>query len=160
LSATLTFALVGISRFGLLLGLSVWVGTAFATLTLVPVLYSKLERPQADEVAGALFRRVDQVLMGALAVLLIALAARAILDRAAPPRELFLAIVAMTASRLIGALAVAPAQRAFRARLRDANAPASDGERSAFERLGRATVILLVLEVGLGLYGLFGVAST
>ena len=48
-------ALVVASRFGLLLGLTLWTGLALATLVLAPVVYAKLERAQADDVAQALF---------------------------------------------------------------------------------------------------------
>lgn len=148
-------ALVVAARFCLLLGLTLWTGLAVATLILAPVLYTKLERAQADDVAGALFTRVDRLLLGALLLLAIALSARVVLDHAAPPGSLLLPLAVMAGSRLVGAFVVGPALRALRARLRDANAPASDAERQAFGRLHGAWLVLLTLEVCLGLYALF-----
>jgi hypothetical protein len=143
------------ARFGLLLGLAVWTGVAVATLALAPVVYAKLERAQADEVAIAIFARVDRLLLGALALLVITLGARVVLDRAAPPGSLLLPIAGMAGSRLVAAFAVGPAHRALRGRLQDANAPASEAERSAFSRLHGAWLVLLTLEACLGLYALF-----
>jgi hypothetical protein len=148
-------ALVVGARFGLLLGLALWTGVAVATLALAPVLYAKLERAQADEVAGALFVRVDRLLLGALGLLVVTLGARVVLDGAAPPGTLLLPIAGMGGSRLVGAFAMAPALRALRGRVRDANAPASEAERSAFHRLHGAWLLLLTLEACLGLYALF-----
>ena len=143
------------ARFGLLLGLCVWTGLALATLALAPVVYAKLEKAQADDVAGALFARVDRLLLGALGLLAVALATRVVLDRAAPPSSLLLPLAGMTGSRLVAAFAVSPALRALRARLGDANAPASEAERNAHGRLHGAWLVLLTAEVCLGLYALF-----
>ena len=57
-----------------------------------------------------------------------------------------------------GALVVGPAHRALRARMRDANAPASDAERDVFGRLQNAWLLLLTLEVCVGLYALYAVS--
>lgn len=151
----MTLALVIATRFGVLLGLTVWSGLAIATLALAPVVYAKLERAQADDVAGALFARVDRLLLGALALLVVSLGLRAVLERAAPPGSLLLPLVGMAGSRLVAAFAVAPALRALRVRMRDANAPASDAERAAYGRLHGAWLVLLTLEVCLGIYALF-----
>lgn len=151
----LALALVVASRFGLLLGLTVWAGLAIATLALAPVVYAKLERAQADEVAGALFARVDRLLLGAMGLLLVALLARTILDRAAPTGSLLLPLAGMVGSRLVAAFAVGPALRALRVRMRDANAPASEAERAAYSRSHGAWLVLLTLEVCLSLYALF-----
>lgn len=148
-------ALAIATRFGILLGLTVWSGLAIATLALAPVVYAKLERAQADDVAGALFARVDRLLLVALAILVLSLGVRAVVDRAAPPGSLLLPLAGMAGSRLVAALVVAPALRALRVRMRDANAPASDAERSAYGRLHGAWLILLTLEVCLGIYALF-----
>jgi hypothetical protein len=147
-----------IARFGLLLGLSVWTGLAVATLALTPVVYSKLERAQADDVAGALFERVDRLLLAALVVLAVALGARMIHDKAAPPGSLLLPLAGMAGSLLVAAFAVGPALRALRERMRDANAPASEAERNAYGRLHGAWLLLLLLEVLLGVYTLFAAA--
>jgi hypothetical protein len=83
-----SLALVVAARFGLLLGLALWLGLALATLVLAPVLQARLERAQVQEVTGAVFARVDRWLLGALGILALALAARVALDRAAPPTSL------------------------------------------------------------------------
>jgi hypothetical protein len=145
-------------RFGLLLGLAVWTGVAVATLSLAPVLYGKLERAQADEVAGGLFVRVDRLLLGALGLLAVAAVTRAVVERLMPSAFLLLPLVAMAGSRLVAAFAVGPALRALRSRLRDANAPASDAERAAHNRLRSTWLVLLSLETLLGVFGLFAVS--
>ena len=144
-----------VAHFGLLLGLTLWAGLAVATLSLTPVVYAKLERAQADDVAGALFARVDQLLLAALAVLIVALGLQSVIDRAAPPGALLLPLVGMAGSRLVSAFAVNPALRALRVRMRDANAPASDAERAAYGRLHGAWLVLLTVEVCLAVYALF-----
>jgi hypothetical protein len=148
-------AFVVAARFGLLLGLALWTGLSVATLTLAPIVYAKLPRGQADEVAGALFARVDRLLLGALGLLVLTLGARVVLDRAAPPGTLMLPIAGMGASRLVAAFAVSPAHRALRGRLGDTSAPASEAERGAFHRLHGTWLVLLTLEACLGLYALF-----
>jgi hypothetical protein len=148
-------ALVVAARFGLLLGLAIWMGVAAATLALTPIVYAKLERAQADEVAAAIFARVDRILLGALGLLVLTTGARVVLDRAAPPETLLLPLAGMAGSRLVAAFAVGHAMRALRGRLGDANAPASEAERSAHERLRGAWLVLLTLEACLGLYALF-----
>jgi hypothetical protein len=151
-------ALIVASRFALLLGLAVWIGVALGTLLLVPVLFRKLARPQANELVGAVFARVDQVLLAALGVAALGLGSRVVLERAAPPSHMLLALGIMAGSRLVSTLAVGPALRAFLSRLRDANAPASDAERSAFSRLYGAALVLLAVELCLALYALFSVS--
>jgi hypothetical protein len=155
LNRPVALALVVGTRFALLLGLTLWTGLAVATLVLAPVVYAKLERAQADDVAQAVFARVDRLLLGALVLLVVALSARVILDHAAPPGSLLLPLAGMAGSRLVAAFAVAPALRALRARMGDANAPASEAERSAHGRLHGAWLLLLTLEVCLGMYALF-----
>jgi hypothetical protein len=153
-----TLALVVGARFGLLLGLAVWTGVAVATLALAPVVYAKLETAQAHDLAGAVFERVDRLLLAAMGLLVVALGARVVLDRAAPPGSLLLPLAGMAGSRLVAAFAVGPALRALRGRLRDANAPATEAERGAYSRLHSAWILLLTLEVCLGLYALFAVS--
>jgi hypothetical protein len=151
-------ALVVAARFGLLLGMALWLGLVVGALLIVPVLFKRLARPQAHDVIGAVLHRVDRLLLGAMALVLLALGSRMVLDRAAPPGSLALPVACMVASRLIGALVMGPAGRALHARLQDANAPASDAERGAFDRLHAASLILLTLEACLGLYALFAVS--
>ncbi len=154
----MTLALVVAARFGLLLGLALWIGLALAAPLLAPVLFSKLERASAEDVAGAIFRRVDHLLLASMALVFVALVARVALDRAAPHGGLLAPTAAMAAARLVAAMAVAPAREALRVRLRDANAPASDAERTAFRRLHGAWLLLVSLELGLGLYALYTVS--
>ena len=151
-------ALVIAARFGLLLGLAMWLGLVLATLLLAPVLYRKLARPQAHDVASAFFLRLDRLLLAAMALVILALGSRMVLDRAAPPGNLWFPVACMVGSRLIAALVMGPAGRAFHARLQDANAPASDAERGAFDRLYAASMILLTLEACLALYALFAIS--
>ncbi len=156
--AHIVHALVVAGRFGLLLGLALWMGLAAATLALSPVLFAKLERAQAHDIAASLFRRVDRLLIVALGLLAVAMAVRLLLDPAPPAPSLLLPLAAMAGSRLISALAVGPAQRALVGRLRDANSPASDAERTAFGRLHNAWMLLLTFEACVGLYGLYAVS--
>lgn len=151
-------ALIVGSRFGLLLGLSLWLGVGVAALLVVPVLQRSLPSAQALDVVGLTVRRLEAALLGALALVLVGLGARVALDHAAPPVSLVGPVAVMTLGRLLSALAVTPALRAMRVRLRDANAPASDAERSAFGRLEAARSLLLTLEVCLALYALFAVS--
>lgn len=151
-------ALVVAARFGLLLALAAWLGVALATLAFTPVLYARLEKTQAHEVAGALFQRADRLMFGAMGLLVLALGSRVVLDRAAPPGSLLLPVAGMVASRLVAGLVVRPAAGALRTRLRDANAPATDAERGAFGRLHGATLMLVALEACLALYALFAVS--
>lgn len=151
----LAHAFVVASRFGLLLGLALWTGVAVATLAMAPVVYAKLDRAQADEVAGALFVRVDRMLLGALGLLVLSVVLRAAFERITPPGTLLLPLAVMAGSRLVAAFAVGPALRALRARLGDASAPASDAERAAHARLRGTWLVLLAVETLLGLFGLF-----
>jgi hypothetical protein len=158
LARAVVLALVVASRFGLLLGLALWVGLGIALLLLLPVVQRQLPAAQADDVVGAAVRKVETVLYIAAALVMIALGARVLLDRAAPPTTLVLPVMGMIISRLLSALAVSPSVRALRQRLRDANAPATDAERSAFGRLEGARRLLLSLEVCLALYALYAIA--
>jgi hypothetical protein len=151
-------ALVVAARFGVLLGLSVWMGVALATLLLTPMLLARLEKAQADELAAAAFRRVDRLLTCAMVLLAFALGSRVVLDRLVPPGTVLAPLAAMALSRLVAALVIGPAHRALVPRLRDANAPASEAERRAFGRLRSAWLLLLTLEACLGLYALYAVS--
>jgi hypothetical protein len=151
-------ALVVASRFGLLLGLSLWLGLGVSLLLMLPIVERQLPSPQARELAGAVIARLDKVLLGAVALVLVGLAARVLIDRAAPPTNLVVPVAVMTLSRLLSALTVSPASRALLGRLIDANAPASEAERSAFSRLQGARGLLLALEVCLGFYALYAVS--
>jgi hypothetical protein len=151
-------ALVVASRFGLLLGLALWLGLGAAALLQVTAVHGILPPAQATEVTGALMRRHERVMAGALVLVVLGLGARMILDRAAPDYRVLAPVVAMSMARLFCALAVSPTLRALRSRLRDANAPATDAERAAFGRLEGARRLLLTLEVCLGLYALYAVS--
>jgi hypothetical protein len=154
----LALALVVASRFGVVAGLALWIAAGVAALVAVPLLFRKLERARAEEVAAALLLRLDFVVLGAALVLLVSLGARIALDGAAPPRTLLLPIAGALLSRLVAALAVGPAYRALRIRLANANAPASDAERAAFGRLHGASLLLHTLELCLIFYALYAVS--
>jgi hypothetical protein len=158
LARPLELAFVVASRFGLLLGLALWLGVGLATLLLVPIIGRKLEAAQARELIVAILRRVDRVLLASLGVVALALLARVVVDRAAPPTSVLFPLGAMTAARLLTALALGPTIRALGPRLRDANAPATDAERAALRRVEGAATLLLSLEVCLGLYVLFAIS--
>jgi hypothetical protein len=150
--------LVKLSRFGMLLALSLWVGAAFAMFLSTPVLFKRLARPEAGEIAGAMLRRVDWLLVVCIVLVVVGLGFRIVRDGTAPPASLAGPIAAMVASRLVSAFAVAPAIRALRPRLRDANAPATDAERAAFGRLHGASMTLMTLEIVLGVWTLFAIS--
>ena len=150
--------LVVVSRFALLLPLALWVGGGVALFLLTPVLFKRLERAQAGEVAGAVLRRADALFLACILLEVVGLAFRSYVDRAAPPAALVVPLGAMMASRLVSSLAVAPAARALRTRMRDANAPATDAERTAFGRLHALSTVLLAVEVMLGTYALFALS--
>jgi hypothetical protein len=151
-------ALVIASRFGMLLGLALWLGLGLALLLSFPVIEKQLPPAQARELAGALSRRIDKLLFVALVLVLLGLLARITLDRAAPPTGLVVPVAVMALSRLLAALAVSPTLGALLHRLRDANAPASADERAAFSRLQGARGLLLSLEVCLCLYAFLAVS--
>ena len=142
-------------RFASLLALTLWIGLAVGALVMVPVLYRSLQRPQAHEMAAPMLARADRVLLGALLLLIVGLGVLSAVGREWPSAHLLGALAVMTGLRLIGSFAVGPAARALRGRVNDANAPASDAERRAFERLHSTSLLLLALEVGLGCYALF-----
>jgi len=105
--------------------------------------------------AAPMLARADRVLLGALGLLIVALGVLSIAGQTLPPGHLLAALAVMAGLRLIGSFAVGPAARALRSRVHDANAPASNEERRAFERLHWTSLSLLALEVGLGCYALF-----
>jgi hypothetical protein len=99
--------------------------------------------------------RADRVLLGALVLLILSLGVLAAVARAMPSGHLLIALAVMTGLRLIGSFAVGPAARAMRGRVNDANAPASNDERRAFERLHATSLAMLAIEAALGGYALF-----
>jgi hypothetical protein len=124
-------------------------------LVMVPALFRSVERPQAHEMAAPMLARVDRVLLGALVLLIGSLGVLAAVARATPSVHLLVALAVMTGVRLIGSFAVGPAARAMRSRVYNANSPASDDERHAFERLHGTSLLLLATEAALGCYALF-----
>lgn len=142
-------------RYGALLALTVWIGLALGALVMVPALFRSVERPQAHEMAAPMLARADRVLLGALALLIVALSVLSAAGHVWPSSPLLGALAVMAGLRLIGSFSVGPAARALRSRVHDANAPASIEERRAFERLHGTSLLLLALEVGLGCYALF-----
>ncbi|HEY0713738.1 MAG TPA: hypothetical protein VGF45_13755 [Polyangia bacterium] len=151
-------ALVVASRFGMLLGLALWVGLGTALLLTLPVIERHLDLPKAREVGGAVTTRLDLALFVAVLLVIVALGARVVIDRAAPPAGLILPVAIMTVARLLSALTFSPALRALLARMRDEAAPASDAEKAAFARLASGRGLLLTLEVCLSLYALYAVS--
>ncbi len=142
-------------RFGVLLGLMVWLGLALGLLVLLPGLYRAAERAQARQLASALMGRAERMLLAGMGLLGLSLTAQAFVGQAPEAGRWWVILAVMTGLRLIGWLALSPATRAMQARLRDANAPASDDERRAFERLHGASLAMLTVEFGLGVYALF-----
>jgi hypothetical protein len=169
----LLHALVGASRFGLLLGLSLWLGLGAALVAQLPLFARPAPAAPggaaiSGELVGAVVRRLERLLFFAMVLVIGGLAARVVLDRAAPPTTLLVPVAGMSISRLLGALAVSPSLRALRGRLADpANAAlapppppaaATPAERTAFSRLDSARRLLLTLEVCLALYALYAIA--
>jgi hypothetical protein len=151
-------ALVVASRFGMLLGLALWVGLGIALLLSLPVVQKLLPPPKAREVGDAITARLDVALYAAVVLVVVALAARVFIDRAAPPGSLIIPVAVMTVARLLSALTLSPALRALLVRLGDEKASASDAEKAAFARLASAHGLLLTLEVCLSLYALYAVS--
>jgi hypothetical protein len=162
-------ALVGASRFGLLLGLALWLGLGVALCLQLSLFARRTGGAPTAELAGALLRRLEISLLLAMILVIAGLLARVIIDRAAPPTTLVAPIAAMVLSRLLAALAVSPSLRVLHARLgssdeADAAAPASPpaaattAERSAFGRLESARRLLVTLEVCLALYAIYAIA--
>lgn len=92
-------ALVVATRFLLLLGLSLWLGLAAALLVVAPVL-------EREAIAPAVARRLDRALFGALGLVVIALAGRALVDGVAPATSLVAPVAAMAGARVLAALAL------------------------------------------------------
>jgi hypothetical protein len=151
-------AFVVASRFGMLLGLALWLGLGVALLLTLPVVQKHLPQPKARELGDAITARLDAMLYGAVGLVVIALLARIYVDRAAPPSSLIIPVAVMTLARLVSALTFSPALRALLVRMRNESAPASDAELSAFSRLAGARGLLLTLEVCLSLYALYAVS--
>ena len=151
-------ALVVASRFGMLLGLALWLGLSAGLLLTLPTVTRQLGEGQSRELTAALVGRFDRLLLLAVILVLVGLGARVLIDRTAPPTSLVIPVAVMTLSRVLSAFIVSPTARALLNRLRDANAPASDDERSAFTRLQGARGLLQSLEVCLGLYALYAIS--
>jgi Domain of unknown function (DUF4149) len=151
-------AFVIASRFGMLLGLALWLGLGVSLLLAFPVIEKQLPPPEARQLAAALGLRFDKALFLALALVLVSMGARFSIDRVAPPSGLAAPVAVMTLCRLLLALAVSPALRALIARHRDPAAPASRDEQTALSRLLGARGLLLSLEVCMCLYALLAVS--
>jgi hypothetical protein len=129
-------ALVVASRFGLLLGLALWLGLSTALVLLLPAVERQLPPEQAAPLGRALFRRGDLALMGAAALVLLGLGARVMIDQAAPPTSIGLPVAAMTLVRVVSLILLVLRR------------PAAPAVRS----------LLLTLEVCLSLYSLYAVS--
>jgi hypothetical protein len=104
-------ALVVASRFGMLLGLALWLGLASALLLLLPAVERQLPADQATPLSRALILRGDLALVGAAALVLIGLGARVLIDRAAPPTSIVLPVAAMAVVRVASLILRRPAAR-------------------------------------------------
>lgn len=118
----------------MLFGLALWVGLGVATLLILSVFERHLE-PHLDpdksrEVQSAVLRRLQAALYLAVVLVIVALAARVVIDRAAPPTGLVVPVAIMTMARLL----------------------------SAWARLASVRQLLLSLEVCLSLYALYAVS--
>ena len=129
-------ALVVASRFGMLLGLALWLGLSTALVLLLPAVERQLPPEQAAPLSRALFLRGDLTLMGAAALVLLGLGARVMIDQAAPPTSIGLPVAAMTLVRVVSLIFLV------------ARRPAAPAVRS----------LLLTLEVCLSLYSLYAVS--
>ena len=123
-------ALVVASRFGMLLGLALWLGLAASLLLSLPAIARHLPEGQSRELTAALVGRFDRLLVLAVALVLVGLGARILIDRAAPPTSLILPVAAMTLVRVV----------------------------SAFTRKAAVRTQLQSLEVCLGLYALWAIS--
>jgi hypothetical protein len=94
-------ALVVASRFGMLLGLALWLGLSTALVLLLPAIERQLPPEQATPLSRALFLRGDLALVGAAALVLLGLGARVMIDQAAPPTSIALPVAAMTLVRVV-----------------------------------------------------------
>jgi hypothetical protein len=158
-------ALVGASRFGLLLGLALWLGLGVALCLQLPLFARRSGGAPTAALATALLRRLERTVLLAMILVIAGLVARVIIDRAAPPTTLVAPIAAMVLSRLLAALAVSPSLRVLHARVgsvdgdsEPAPAAATPAERSAFGRLDSARRLLVTLEVCLALYAIYAIA--
>ena len=147
-------ALVIASRFGLLLGLALWLGLAAALLLAYPVIDKHLPTAQARPLAAALSGRFDAALFVALLLVVVSLAMRVSIDRAAPPGSLVAPVAVMGLCRVLLALALGPALRASLAKGGESGAL----EKRALARLLAARGLLLTLEVCLALYAILAVS--
>ena len=129
-------ALVVASRFGMLLGLALWLGLSSALVLLLPAVERQLPPEQAAPLSRALFLRGELALIGAAALVLLGLGARVMIDQAAPPTSIGLPVAAMTLVRVVS-LSFVVLRR-----------PAAPAVRS----------LLLTLEVCLSLYSLYAVS--
>ena len=105
------YALVVASRFGLLLGLALWLGLATALLLLLPAVERRLPPDQAAPLGRALLLRADLALIGAVVLVGLGLGARVLIDRAAPPGSIVLPVVAMALTRVVSVMLRRPAVR-------------------------------------------------
>jgi hypothetical protein len=94
-------ALVVASRFGMLLGLALWMGLGAGALMAVTTVERRLAAAEGSTLAATLVSRFDRWLLLAMALVLLGLGARVSLDRAAPPTGIVLPVVAMTVTRAL-----------------------------------------------------------
>ena len=105
-------ALVVASRFGMLLGLALWLGLAVALLLAFPATGTAAARSRGRERPRPAGAASTRCLFLALALVLLGLGARSARSGGAT-RSLIAPVAVMTLSRLLLALAVSPAVRAL-----------------------------------------------
>jgi hypothetical protein len=126
-------ALVVASRFGMLLGLALWMGLGAGALMAVTTVERRLAAAEGGALAAALVSRFDRWLLLAVALVVLGLGARVLLDRAAPPTGIVLPVVAMTITRVLAMFC-------------------------GWKRRSGPRNLLQTLEVCLGLYALYAIS--
>lgn len=126
-------ALVVASRFGILLGLALWLGLGAGALLAITTGERHLPPAEAVPFSAALVTRFDRLLLLAVALVLAGLGARVLLDRSAPPTGIVLPVAAMTLVRLLAMVL-------------------------AWRRLMEVRGVLQTLEVCLALYALYAIS--
>jgi hypothetical protein len=121
------------SRFGMLLGLALWLGLSAGALMAVTTVARRLPSGDGDPLLTALVNRFDRWLLLAVALVLVGLGARVLIDRSAPPSGIALPVLAMTATRALAMLC-------------------------SWKRRRQARDLLQTLEVCLALYALYAIS--
>jgi hypothetical protein len=126
-------ALVVASRFGMLLGLALWLGLGAGALMAVTTVSRRLPAGNDGTLVAALVSRFDRWLLLAVVLVLVGLGARVLIDRSAPPSGIALPLLAMTVIRVLAMLC-------------------------AWKRRALARDLLQTAEVCLALYALYAIS--